>query len=207
MPNFTKTVIFDAPTAGTYFPGDLKGSKITAYASVHDGTAATFTATTATATWATGNPSTVVAGDYVFTGDGCWGVVVSGTATVVTVDRWRAVGDRNSNNGGAVVLPQTTTLSIYQGKNANVGSNGTRLHTVYVLGTGAGAGSITITDPKGTATSIVAKSIVDPGVATSPRVEVLDFGSGDGGGLPLPFPIGFTLSANVSRAYVVWSDN
>lgn len=210
MATLTKIAIWDAPSAATYFPGDLKGSTITAYGTAKNGTAATFTATTATATWAAGNPSTAAAGDYVFTGDGCWGVVVSGTATVVTVDRWRAPGTagvgRNSGSGGTPVIPATTTLSIYNGKNFNAGSFSSKLHLIYVLGNGSGAASLTITDAKGTATSIVAKSIVDPGVATSPIPEVMDFGAGDGGGLQLMHPIGFTLSANVARGYVVWSD-
>lgn len=211
MATNTKIAILAAPAAGLYFPGPTPGSVITAYGTAKNGTSATFTATTATATWAAGNPSTAAAGDYVFAGDGCWGVAVgAGSATVITVDRWRAPASagvgRNSGSGGSVVIPSTTTVSILNGKNANAGTFATRLHLVYVLGTGAGAGSITITDAKGTATSIVASSIVDPGVATSPRPEVLDLCAGNGSGLVLPHPIGFTISTNVSRAYVTWSD-
>lgn len=197
-------MLFQAPAAGTYFPGNLKGTTITAYGTAKDGTAATFTATTATATWGGGNPSTAVAGDYVFTGDGCWGVAVgAGSATVITVDRWRAIGGRNSGSGGTPVIPATTTLSIYSGRNANVGSFATRLRLIYLLGTGAGAATLTITDQKGTATSVIARSVVDTGVANGAVPEVLDFGPG----LPLAHPIGVTLSTLVSRAYVTFSND
>src|SRR6187399_527077 len=119
--------LMNVTAATTSFPKDGNGGATTIYGTDKVSTGAeVFTATSFVGTWGVGagpnETSTAVAGDYVATSDGCWGVVTDGiTATAANVDYWRCVGQVNRGSVPCVPLAGST-IRIYAGKVHIVGS-------------------------------------------------------------------------------------
>lgn len=123
------------------FPGNGFGTVVAPFATDHLTTGSeVYTNTTCTATWTAGGEPNVgtSAGMLVVTQDGFWGVFVSGTATAVTVDKWRT-------RGGATGTPANgQDCRIINGACCATGSRGIYLHRIVVTNTAAG--SLTVRD-------------------------------------------------------------
>jgi hypothetical protein len=192
-----KTV--DVAVATTVFPRDGKGAATTVYGSDKvTGNDTVFTATTATF-GAVVAVASGTAGDYVATSDGNWGVLVSSTTTVITVDRWRSLGGGRVTGGIPVIPIAGSIVRIYEGKNIEVGARGHRILEInFTLQTAAD--TFAITDMKGTA-------IWTHTVPATPAAVPIDFRDGAGGGFPVEGPFGFKSSATTTKATVTYVDS
>jgi hypothetical protein len=173
-------------------PTDGFGAVTAAYGTDHLSSGSeVYTATTCTATWpGGGDPATgTTAGDLVVTQDGYWGVFVSGSATAVTVDKWRT-------KDGSVGIPTAgQDCRILNGKGILAGARQTYVHRI-IFGL-AGAGTFAITNPWGTA-------LFTYTIPAGSAPHTLEFCTGSEKGLMFNTAIGFKSSAGGITATVVF---
>lgn len=191
------------------FPKDGNGGRTTEFVVPKLSTAAeVFTATTGTATWGTANSapnatgggtSATSAGDYVTTSDGHWGVVVSGDATTVTVDRWRSVGQVGP--GSVSVVPAAGShIHIYSGRCQLVGSRRPSIKRILIT-EGTAADTVIITDAIGTT---VFTYTIQTTLAAGATEEIDFTDGGDRGGRFTDGPFGIKLSHATQDTVVVY---
>jgi hypothetical protein len=136
--------------------------------------------------------TTVVAGDYCFTADGYWGIVVSAAANVVTVDRWRKAGRPGH---GERWVPAATQIATVHSTSHIAGSTRVVLKKIIVLKI-PGAETLDITDQKGTALTNFRFTLT-----AATMIGVLaDYGDG----IPFDHPIGFKMSGTTGQVQIVY---
>lgn len=194
------TQLMNVTVATTCFPKDGNGGATTLYPTPKLSTGAeVFTATSLAGTWGAGaGPSetnTAVAGDYVTTSDGCWGVATGGfTTTAANVDFWRSEGQ--VNRGSVPCIPLAgSTIRIYSGKCHLVGSRRPRILRIITTKQTA-ADTLIITDAVGATvyTYTAANTLAVP--------NPIDFTNGQGQGRDTVGPFGIKLSATTTAAVV-----
>lgn len=203
------TQLLNVTAATVTFPKDGNGGATTEFVVNKLSTSAeVFTSTTFEGVWATANSApnaagggsaTSIAGDYVTTSDGCWGVVTGGiTATGGTVDFWRSIGQ--VNRGSVPCIPLAgSRIKIYSGKCHLVGSRRPRIARILLTKSGAND-TVAITNAVGVAVYTYTTATA---IAAGANAQEIDFtAGGQKDGRDTEGPFGIKLSATTTAAVV-----
>lgn len=196
--------IFGVSVSTQTFPTDGFGGGSAIRGSASAGGTTSYTLTTATDTAASWTLTGVTAGDYAFTADGFWGIVVSyapaANNSVLTVDRWRKAF---LTSPPPAFVPATGQACTVHSPCHLAGFGRCIIQKVAVMKTPANAETFAITDQKGTAISgltwtFATGNLPNPGT-------LLDLGDDrTSGGFDLGAPFGAKYSATTGAFLITY---